>query len=168
MSREIFCPVSRGARRRSGRGGKRRAGAKRPQSGTAEGDLQNPQARTASKDSSGRSRRRRRGGQAGGMGSIIDTMAARTGVVQTLPPDGTVLEELIADLEAEYGTPATPQEYRLIIKVASGEEPGPPVEEPAKRQEDETGRPQGPRRRRRGRRQSRRKTQPVAQNETTV
>lgn len=42
--------------------------------------------------------------------------------LQTLPPDGTVLEELIGSMQSEYGTPTTPQEYRLIIKVPAAEE----------------------------------------------
>lgn len=42
--------------------------------------------------------------------------------LQTLPPDGTVLEELIGAMQSEYGTPTTPQEYRLIIKVPAPEE----------------------------------------------
>ncbi|MGH2733135.1 MAG: hypothetical protein ACRDJF_01770 [Actinomycetota bacterium] len=36
--------------------------------------------------------------------------------VRTLPPDGTVLEEVISDMQAEYGLPSTPQEYRLVIR----------------------------------------------------
>lgn len=76
---------------------------------------------------------------------------------KTLPPDGTVLEEVIADLEAEYGTPATPQEYRLILKVASAEDAPPPADEPPRVKGDEEPPSPLPRRRRRGRRQSRRK-----------
>lgn len=37
--------------------------------------------------------------------------------VKTLAPDGLVLEELISTMQSEYGTPSTPQEYRLIVKV---------------------------------------------------
>jgi hypothetical protein len=68
---------------------------------------------------------------------------------QTLPPDGVVLEELIANLQEEYGTPSTPQEYRLIIRVpqqdAASEKPPPTVTDP-----DEA--PPARKRRRRGRR----------------
>jgi hypothetical protein len=48
-------------------------------------------------------------------------------MLQTLPPDGTVLEELIGAMQSEYGVPTTPQEYRLIIKVPAPEEPTDPA-----------------------------------------
>ena len=41
--------------------------------------------------------------------------------LQTLPPDGQVLEEVISNMREEYGYPATPQEYRLILRVAPEE-----------------------------------------------
>lgn len=46
----------------------------------------------------------------------------RPAQAQTLPADGTVLEELIESMQGEYGTPSTPQEYRLLIKVATKEQ----------------------------------------------
>jgi len=46
--------------------------------------------------------------------------------LKTLPPDGTDLDDLIGDLQSEYGVPTTPQEYRLIIKVPAPEEPTDP------------------------------------------
>lgn len=54
-------------------------------------------------------------------------MSARPTQLQTLPPDGTVLEELIGAMQSEYGVPTTPQEYRLIIKVPAPEEPTDPA-----------------------------------------
>ncbi|MCA1840576.1 MAG: hypothetical protein LC723_09640 [Actinobacteria bacterium] len=65
---------------------------------------------------------------------------------QTLPADGTVLEELIENMQNEYGTPSTPQEYRLIIKV-----PGPDavVEKPVTQPRSDGDGPTQPRRRRR-------------------
>ncbi|CAN5815441.1 hypothetical protein BH23ACT12_BH23ACT12_02930 [soil metagenome] len=42
--------------------------------------------------------------------------------LKTMPPDGTDLDDLIGALQSEYGVPATPQEYRLIIKVPATEE----------------------------------------------
>jgi len=82
-------------------------------------------------------------------------MAGPRPTTLTLPPDGTVLEELIANMEAEYGTPATPQEYRLIVKVASAEEPFHLAEQdgPARTQAASNG--EKPRRRSRGRRRRR-------------
>jgi hypothetical protein len=42
-------------------------------------------------------------------------------VLQTLPADGLVAEEIIDSLREEYGYPATPQEYRLIVRIAPDE-----------------------------------------------
>lgn len=36
----------------------------------------------------------------------------------TAEPDGTVLEDLIGELQSSWGVPQYPQEYRLLIKVA--------------------------------------------------
>jgi hypothetical protein len=80
--------------------------------------------------------------------------------VKTLPPDGLVLEELIANLQAQYGTPSTPQEYRLLIRVPTSEEAAAsPAAEPAEEGiVEEEALPRAPsrtgRRRRRGRRAS--------------
>lgn len=51
-------------------------------------------------------------------------MSSRPRQLQTLPPDGLVLDELISDLISEYGAPATPQDYRLIIRLPAEDEPG--------------------------------------------
>ncbi|MGI8426159.1 MAG: hypothetical protein ACR2FO_03755 [Actinomycetota bacterium] len=106
----------------------------------------------------GRRRRRKGAGDRAGLGTVIDSMSPRRPTTLTLPPDGTVLEDLIADMEAEYGTPATPQEYRLIVKVAPADEPvhqaeqdGPPRTQTASQGEKPRRRSRG-RRRRRGRR----------------
>jgi len=32
-----------------------------------------------------------------------------------------ILEEVIASMQSEYGTPATPQEYRLLVRVGGRE-----------------------------------------------
>ena len=80
--------------------------------------------------------------------------------VKTLPPDGLVLEELIANMQAQYGTPSTPQEYRLLIRVPTSEEAAAsPAPEPAEEGiVEEQALPRSPsrtgRRRRRGRRAS--------------
>lgn len=158
--------MSRGARRRSGRSGKRQG--QKPPGATSQAPRGNGQTKTAPGESPGRSRRRRRGALAkAGLSEIIHTMTGRRGRVETLPPDGIVLEEVVADLEQEYGTPATPQEYRLIIKVASPDEVAAANEEIARRPEQEAARPQAARRRRRGsRRQSRRKAGATPGTET--
>lgn len=80
--------------------------------------------------------------------------------VQTLPPDGLILEELISNMQTEYGTPTTPQEYRLIVKLSTHEEaPAAPATdektEVAEDADDVTPRPpRSSRRRRRGRRRT--------------
>lgn len=51
----------------------------------------------------------------------------------TLPADGIVLEEVIESMQQEYGTPSTPQEYRLIVKL-----PGPDAG--AESSQEESGR----------------------------
>lgn len=88
--------------------------------------------------------------------------------LKTLPPDGTDLDELIGALQSEYGVPATPQEYRLIIKVPAPEEhtdPSLDVKAPAPPPQDAQAQPEvageaaparqrSSRRRRRGRRRA--------------
>lgn len=92
-----------------------------------------------------------------------------------LPPDGTVLEELISTMQSEYGTPSTPQEYRLIIKIAGGtsesngtrtpEEAAPTVDgEATAVTADDVRRPK---RRRRGRRRQGGQTEPFPEAVTT-
>ncbi|MEO7803866.1 MAG: hypothetical protein ABIS18_05540 [Actinomycetota bacterium] len=100
-------------------------------------------------------RRRRRRPQSGGIDAaqaIAAMSIPRPAQAQTLPADGTVLEELIGSLKEEYGTPATPQEYRLFIKVATQEE-APVVERSARQVPREPGQGKPRRRnRRRGKR----------------
>lgn len=49
-------------------------------------------------------------------------MIHRPSKLETLPPDGVVLEELISNLQEEYGTPVTPQEFRLTIKMSPADD----------------------------------------------
>ncbi|MGQ0679471.1 MAG: hypothetical protein ACT4OM_07430 [Actinomycetota bacterium] len=91
---------------------------------------------------------------------IVDQMRTLPAQVRTLPPDGLVLEELISTMQTEYGTPSTPQEYRLIVKVpppediASPTAPAEPAAEVKKADPEESARRTNSRRRRRGRRRS--------------
>jgi hypothetical protein len=39
-----------------------------------------------------------------------------------LPEDGTRLEDVIGDLQSEWGVPQYPQEYRITLKVAEPKE----------------------------------------------
>jgi hypothetical protein len=71
---------------------------------------------------SGGRRRRRRSGVSRAEPSALEQMANRgPRVLQTLPADGLVAEEIIDSMREEYGYPATPQEYRLIVRVAPDE-----------------------------------------------
>ncbi len=74
----------------------------------------------------------------------------RPKTLQTLPPDGTILEELIDGMKEEYGTPATPQEYRLQIRIMPEEAVPEPSSQPATSNGDSG--PRVRRSRRRGRR----------------
>jgi hypothetical protein len=71
---------------------------------------------------SGGRRRRRKSGASRAEPSALEQMADRgPRVLQTLPADGLVAEEIIDNMRDEYGYPATPQEYRLIVRVAPDE-----------------------------------------------
>lgn len=59
--------------------------------------------------------------------------------LRTLPPDGTVLEEVISDMQAEYGLPATPQEYRLLIRSLPEEARDRKAASPEVREPDQPG-----------------------------
>jgi hypothetical protein len=67
-------------------------------------------------------------------------MANRPRVLQTLPADGLVAEEIIDDMREEYGYPATPQEYRLIVRLAPDES----ERQSARRRREPSVLPEGP------------------------
>ena len=77
-----------------------------------------------------RKRRRRPGGKPAEL-SVLDQMATKKPkTLQTLPGEGLVLEEVIGNMREEYGYPTTPQEYRLIVRVAAEEPRGQTVTRP--------------------------------------
>jgi hypothetical protein len=87
-----------------------------------------PQASGAPKQAAGDAsrrggrRRRRRSPSRAHEPSALEQMAAeRPGTLQTLPSEGLVLDEIVDAMREEYGYPATPQEYRLIVRVAPEE-----------------------------------------------
>ncbi len=145
--------MSRGGRRRKGKRGRRGPGSSERRSGAAEQDFEDRESQPL-----GRRRDHPRDGAAREV-SILDQMTSRPVQLQTLPPDGTVLEELIGAMQSEYGVPTTPQEYRLIVKTPVPEEqtdpsidlksatPAPPPEE-----QTQASGPRAGRRRRRNRR----------------
>ncbi len=109
--------MPRGGRRRRGRGGRsRQTGDRKPAQGT-QPERQEGQAQ-ASSGTGRRRRRRRRGPRETGVASMIN----RPTTLNMLPSDGVVLEELISNLQEEYGTPVTPQPFRLTIKLIPAEE----------------------------------------------
>lgn len=151
---------------------RRRRGRGRP-AGTGAKQSSAPRDPAAPSGSAGAAGRRRRGrgrgrgrGPGGGpnrpvsMASALQEMAGpRPKQLQTLPADGVILEELIADLQTEYGFPATPQEYRLLIKVpvsaeaeTSSTEAPRSEDQPPQRPTDSTESPTRTPRRRRSRR----------------
>jgi hypothetical protein len=148
--------VSRGGRRRKGKRGRRSTGGER-QPGSGSDPVEERQGGQPT------GRRRGRGSKEV---SVLEQMTSRPTQLTTLPPDGTVLEELIGAMQSEYGVPTTPQEYRLIIKVPAPEEPTDPNlearpvavrSEPEVDVEEEEAilrPPRSSRRRRRGRRRS--------------
>ena len=146
--------MSRGGRRRRSKRGNRPAG-----STPSTGARAQPGAKSEEepeKQPSGRPSREPGGRQR----SALESMRTLPTQVQTLPPDGLILEELISTMQTEYGTPTTPQEYRLVVKLATHEEPPVPAAaesaaEVSDGEEETTLRaPRSPRRRRRGRRRS--------------
>ncbi len=107
--------MSRGGRRRRGRHRGPKTASSRASVAVQEQAGSQPQQRS----------RRRRGGRGRGAReeSVLESMSSRPRHLQTLPPDGLVLDELISDLKSEYGVPATPQAYRLIIKLPAEDQP---------------------------------------------
>jgi hypothetical protein len=113
-------------------------------------------------DAASRRRRRRRRGREGRPGEGQEA-PQRPRRATTLPPDGVVLEEVIVSMQSEYGTPTTPQEYRLLVRVGGRESHAEEAQPAPKREpqasQSQPGPAQGPsgvRRRTRLRRRPRR------------
>src|SRR5439155_14290941 len=121
--------------------GPRKAGSRQkqaPQGGHQQGAT--PPGAEGVRRSGGR-RRRRRSGASRAEPSVLEQMANRgSRVLQTLPADGLVAEEIIDDMREEYGYPATPQEYRLIVRIAPDES----ERQSARRRREPSALPDGP------------------------
>jgi hypothetical protein len=114
---------------------RRKRGAPRPPEGQSKKQKRSqPQRDRAPEASSSRRRRRRgRGGQGRG-GQTRKSPASSEDLVRapkkprpetlTGPHDGTTLEQVIGDLQSEWGVPQHPQEYRLVFKVPEEKEGG--------------------------------------------
>lgn len=116
----------RGRRRRrrrggGGGGGEPRQGQRRQPEQQQQGQ---PKARTGEAPRRSRSRRRGRRGRARDQASptssedLVRALPRERPETLTLPPDGTSLEQVIGELQSEYGVPQYPQEYRITLKVA--------------------------------------------------
>lgn len=114
-------------RRRRGRGGSGEPG--RPQgdapvSGQQEASTRASQASGGRTRGGGRRRGKRRGTgseTAASPKSSEDLVRAATKAPPerlTLPPDERRLDQIIGDLQSEWGVPQSPQEYRITLKVA--------------------------------------------------
>lgn len=106
-------------RRRRGRGG---SGA--PRGGGAPAERQ-PRADQAAPGTTGRRKRRRRGGRSGGgSSSPASSEDLVRGPVRERPerltrdPDGTTLEQVIGELQSNWGVPQFPQEFKITLRVA--------------------------------------------------
>jgi hypothetical protein len=124
--------VSRGRRRRGRRRGPRK-------------EQREPRAeqKTQAAKSSGKRRRRRRKPRLTYESFLA---SAKMKEPQTLPPDELSADEIISDLKEQHGSPTTPQEFRLTLKVSEA-----PVSNGGSEQDGRAGpRRRGGRRRGRG------------------
>ena len=99
-------------RRRKGRGGEGPLG---------EGQKQASSGSEAAPSRRRRGRRRRKGRAVSGprtLEEVIDALAPRPEGDLTLPEDDLDLDDVIGSLQAKWGVPVYPQEYRITIKVA--------------------------------------------------
>ncbi|MEA2476139.1 MAG: hypothetical protein QOC87_338 [Actinomycetota bacterium] len=172
-------------RRRRGRGGRRRSGASNKQTPQSQQQQEKAPAQDAQQQSSGSRRRRGRRGREraaeisaspASSEDLVRRPAVERPATLTAPPDGQTLEQVIGDLQSEWGVPQYPQEYRITLKVAEErdrrpvarppdapvDEPTPaPVEDGAPRREKAPGmhrqvQSEGAPKRKRGRRRRRR------------
>lgn len=116
----------RGRRRRRRRGGgEPRQGQRRQPEPQQQGQ---PNARTGEPPRRSRPRRRGRRGKARELASpassedLVRALPRERPAALTAPPDGTSLEQVIGELQSEYGVPQYPQEYRITLKVAEERE----------------------------------------------
>ena len=84
-------------------------------------------------------RRRRRRGRARGEArqaaspksseDLVRALPKERPATLTAPPDGQSLEQIVGELQSQYGVPQYPQEYRITIKVADDGRGEPVVQE---------------------------------------
>lgn len=121
-------PRRRRRGRRKGRGTPS-SGAAQPQASQPTSEPKPPTPRARSR----RSRSRRKGrAQEGGPAVTRPSVQSSEDLVRagprprpqnlTAPPDGQRLEDIIKDLQSDFGVPQYPQEYRITLKVADDKE----------------------------------------------
>lgn len=169
-------PRRRRRRRRRGRGGP-------PPEQSTEQSSQRAQTPSRIRESSAgvRRRRSRTGGRETASPKSSEDLVRATPHPRpeslTAPPDGTTLDQVIGELQSQWGVPQYPQEYRITIKIADERDtrvervedapsPATVADRSAPRREKAPSAPrvdapegavreQAPRRRRRGRRRGR-------------
>lgn len=113
----------RGRRRRRRRGGGGEPRQSQPRQPEQQQQGQSS-ARSGEPPRRSRSRRRGRRGQPRERASpassedLVRALPRDRPAALTAPPDGTSLEQVIGELQSEFGVPQYPQEYRITIKVA--------------------------------------------------
>jgi hypothetical protein len=116
----------------SRRGGRRRSRGRRRVSPESPKQPSEKQAGSEAAQAPRRPRLRRRRTEPAS--AVAQPAAAPRPRLRLLPKDGIVLEEVISTMQEEFGTPATPQEFRLLVKVP-GAEPEPVRTDPEDREE---------------------------------
>lgn len=108
---------------------RRRRGAGKP----AEGAAREARAREQAPAQQSKGRRRRRRGRGRGAGQresssprssedLVRALPQERPKTLSAPADGTILEEVIGDLQSRWGVPQYPQEYRITLKVGDERE----------------------------------------------
>ncbi|MDQ3877702.1 MAG: hypothetical protein M3290_05045 [Actinomycetota bacterium] len=139
-------------RRRRGRGGRRRSGSsqnKNPQQQQQQQQPKPPPQEGSPQPTGQRRRRGRRGRERAAdipkspesSEDLVRAVATERPAQLTAPPDGQTLEQVIGELQSEWGVPQYPQEYRITLKVADEKDRKPPSARPSGAPADEPAPP---------------------------
>ena len=108
---------------------RRRKGAPRPPEGQQRKRQKQSQVGGEARQGAASSRRRRRKGRGvqrekspASSEDLVRAPKKPTPETLTAPHDGTTLEQVIGELQSEWGVPQNPQEYRLVFKVPEDKE----------------------------------------------
>jgi hypothetical protein len=115
-------PRRKRRRRRKG-GGTERAGQPEPRpAGEQPTSQANPKSRRRRRRRGRRGRAERPPASPGSSEDLVRALPTDRPDTLTAPHDGVTLEEVIGELQSNWGVPQYPQEYRLTIKVAEERE----------------------------------------------